>query len=127
MKEIEERFFKFGQGYQIGLREPQAGNLPKILAYANAVYVQMFKFVINAIIDERLPFKSSYEQLEKEMLQIMQKGRGSEINPMDYFLMKVRRTKDIKTGWKYALEKVEDYTDFDDYLPIVDPLKPEME
>jgi len=46
---------------------------------------------------------------------------------MDYFLMKVRRSKDLQTGWKYALEKVEDYTDFEDYLPIVDPLKPEME
>jgi hypothetical protein len=101
--------------------------LPKILAYANAVYVQMFKFVINTIIDERLPYKSSYEHLEKEMVKIMQQGRGSEINPMDYFLMKVRRSKDLKTGWKYALEKVEDYTDFEDYLPIVDPLKPEME
>ncbi len=46
------------------------------------------------------------------MLQIMVRGRGSEINPMDYFLMKVRRSKDIKTGWKYATEKVEDYEDF---------------
>ena len=71
MKEIEEKFFKFGKGYQIGLREPQAGNLPKVLAYANAVYVQMFKFVINTIIDERLPYKTSYEQLEKDMVQIM--------------------------------------------------------
>jgi len=35
--------------------------LPKIIAYANAIYVQMFKFVINTIIDERLPYKSNYE------------------------------------------------------------------
>ena len=45
--------------------------MPKIIAYANAVYVQMFKFVINTIIDERLPYKTSYEQLEKDMVKIM--------------------------------------------------------
>ena len=101
--------------------------MPKILAYANAVYVQMFKFVINSIIDDQLPYKTNYENLEENMLEIMIKGRGSEINPMDYFLMKVRRSKDLTTGWKYATEKVENYTDFEDYLPIVDPLKPEME
>ena len=69
--------------------------MSKLVAYANGVLVRMYGYVMDTIIERELHFKGGIDFLKARRDSLMHRGRGSEIDPMHYFIMKTAYGGDI--------------------------------
>ncbi|CDW82110.1 UNKNOWN [Stylonychia lemnae] len=95
-------------------RKPQTLHSNKLLDYTNSIVIEMSNFIIDKILEHKLSWDSTVFNLatQRETIQMISDQAGIEI--MSYFLFKLI----YDDNRRYAYERIEQFDNFDEYLPI---------